>query len=275
MFVNLVYGANMQSDNFNNFGSMIFKGIIDQGQYLDVYSKEFFARQPSTDEDPNAPFTQSGIELIIDLQNDPDEDQKPLGHLIIIHVERLKKELSDEILEIYPSLKLILAKGKHHPNFLIFNQHTRQMLCVGLGRKNTLFAVDANSGKNINFFDLTGGNNDSKYVSDFTQHDCYDVLEDLLSALDQLSQAFSNWHYLPGNLEFIEKSLDQGPDNDGLYYIRDDFDDLIVSQGYELEEIENFKSQFIEAEEMEEEAVKMIRVFFPDIDISELNTGDY
>ena len=65
--------------------------ILDQlkksGDLVDVYSEEFFNRQPTYDEDPLAPFTKDGIDWINELERDSEEDAKPKNHLIFIFID--------------------------------------------------------------------------------------------------------------------------------------------------------------------------------------------
>ena len=71
---------------------------------VDVYSKEFFDRQPTYDEDPSAPFTQDGMITIEEMENDSDEDAKPKNHLIFIFVNENDEDIQDKLVATYPPL---------------------------------------------------------------------------------------------------------------------------------------------------------------------------
>lgn len=259
-----------------NLGQVIYRSIVEKGLLVDLYSEEFFAKQPTIEEDSSAPFSRCGLKLIKEYQDDPEETKKPQGHLVFIYTEQFKNDLPKSVVDLYPGINSIVsADDMHEPDFLIVNQHTKQILCAGLGRKNRLFIHDAYTGYLVNIFGLGCGKIDSDYVDKFTQHDCYDAIEYLLGAINNLGQVFFDRDHLPGNIEYVEMALDRGPDDDGLYYIKDYDDDKVDDEGYQREQLEDIKDEFIYADEREKEAAKMINIFFPDLDISELNTGDY
>ena len=83
------------------------------------------------------------------------------------------------------------------------------MLCVGFGRKNRIFILDAKSGKGINAFDLYGINDDSKYVEKFIKNDVYEATSDLLHALNNLSVTMYEYDHLPGNDDLVAFALDE------------------------------------------------------------------
>jgi hypothetical protein len=112
---------------------------------VDVYSNEFFDRQPTHDEDPLAPFTKDGMITIEEMENDSDEDAKPKNHLIFIFVNENDEDIHDKLMDTYPPLRNCFEQG-HLPDFLLLNLYTQQMLCIGFGRKNRMFIVDAETG---------------------------------------------------------------------------------------------------------------------------------
>jgi hypothetical protein len=54
-----------------------------------------------------------------------------------------------------------------------------------------------------------------------------------------------------------------------LYYVEDDED------GYTKEDLEGYIEEYADAQRRQDEAMKVIRIFFPAHDWWELNTGDY
>ena len=241
-----------------------------EGNLTDVYSQEFFARQPTYDEDPDAPFYKNSIGYIEELEVDPSENAKPKNHLLFIFVDEYKKELIENLLDVYPPL-VEHFKVFHKPDFLILNLFTRQMLCVGFGRKNRIFVYDPSNKIRIDFFGITAGEDEGKYLDKFIEHDTYEAVRDFAQALATLSQAMFDYDNLPSNSEMVEGVLDDEPKEDGLYYPDEDCED----DGYTREEIENFIEQYEDAQSRVDEAMKMINVFFPQCERGELNTGDY
>ena len=239
-----------------------------EGNLTDVYSQEFFDRQPTYDEDPEAPFDKNGMEYIEELEADPSENAKPKNHLLFIFLDEYKKDLIDKLLIICPSL-VKNFDGLHKPDFIILNLYTKQMLCVGFGRKNRIFAYDPMHEPLIDFFGLTGIGRDSKYLDRFMEHDCYETVRDFAQALATLSEAMFDWDHLPHNPDMLEIALDEGAKSDGLYYVEDNED------GYTKEDLEGYIEEYADAQRRQDEAMKVIRIFFPAHDWWELNTGDY
>jgi len=239
-----------------------------EGNLTNIYSQEFFDQQPTYDESPDAPFYKNGMDWINELEADRSENEKPKHHLLYIFLDEYKKELIDKLLALCPSLDKHFD-GLHKPDFIILNLYTKQMLCVGFGRKNQIFAYDPTYSDRIDFFGITGSGDGGKYLKRFMEHDCYESLRDFAQALATLSQAMFDQDHLPNNSELIEIALDEGAKSDGLYYVDDD------EEGYTKEEMESFLEQYEDAQRREDEALKVLNIFFPGDRWWELNTGDY
>ena len=220
----------MKISNGTPKATALLEKLKNSGDSVDVYSDEFFNRQPTFQEaQGDAPFYKDGMSEVEYVESGQDEccNSAPKNHLLFIHINPYKKDVHEELCEIFPPLKKQFRTGKHIPSFLILNLYTKQMLCVGLGRKNRLYVIDAEKDTPINAFDLSNGN--PRYMDSFISNDYYEAVSDLLHALDELGCAFRK------------------------------YDDL----------------QTNENEELINQASKMIQVFFPQIDIDELNRGDY
>ena len=249
--------------------AMEFLALLKQeGCLVDVYSEDFFDRQPTYDQDTDATFDKNGMEYIEDLEADSSQNAKPKNHLLFIFLDEYKRELIDKLLAVHPPLVKHFGSF-HKPDFLILNLYTKQMLCVGFGRKNYLFAYDPAYEDTIDFFGYTGMGDSGKYIAKFTEHDYYDAVEDFADALAQLSSAMFDWDHLPHNDEMIGITLDDGPKEDGLYHIDDE------EEGYTKEEMEDFLEQFADCQSRGDAALKVIHAFFPQCEWGELNTGDY
>jgi hypothetical protein len=74
---------------------------------------------------------------------------------------------------------------------------------------------------------------------------------------------------LPGNEDLIAFALDEENTRDGLHYIEGE------DEGYTTDQINEFIEKYQEYEAYEDEAMKMIKVFFPQCERGELSTGDY
>jgi hypothetical protein len=258
---------------------------LQQEDYLvDVYSHSFFSRQPSSSDDPNADFTKEGFEIVLDeYENNPNSDLKPLGHLLFLHIDDYQADMRKSIVEIYKPLAKLIDFGKHNPDFLIINLFTKQILCIGLGRKNRLFLIDAATGQTVNAFGLFGSlhfdglmtGEDGGYMERFTQHDVYEFVNDFIHAVHDLSVAMFNHDGMLANSEQIRYTIRLGPDEKDFYQLKDTEQKLIDKKKFTKQEITALLEQINSYESDEEQAMKKINVFFPYCDRSELNTGDY
>jgi hypothetical protein len=258
--------------------------LQQQGDLIDVYSKSFFDRQPSAEDDPNAPFTKEGFErLVNECANDSDADCKPLGHLLMIHIDDYKNEIREELIDLYKPLGNLIDAGKHNPDFLIVNLFTQQILCVGLGRKNRLFVIDASTGESFNAprlvsgmqsGDLTG-DEAHDYITQFTQHDVYNCVSVLLQALDKLGEAMLQYGMLPAEEDYIEHTLDSGPNENGVYQLKDFSGGILDEKEYSGEYLTKCLKQSWDYGAEIDEALEVINLFFPQCEHCELNTFDF
>lgn len=249
------------------------------GDLVDVYSKSFFDRQPSVKTDPYALFSQEGFQYVLDeYENNIESEEKPLGHLLFIHVNGLNAEMRKTLIEVYKPLKNLIDAGKHNPDFIIINIFTKQLLCIGLGRKNRLFAIDAASGEGINAFNLIGGSRDGEdaaYMDRFTKHDIYECVSDLVHALHKLGLAMYNYDSTIANQDQLEHTLDSGPNQLGVYQLKSFEGEILDDEEYSKEEVIQLLEEIIEYQKEEDDSMKVINIFFPQCYQGDLNTGDY
>ncbi len=257
----------------------LFSKFQQDGNLIDVYSKSFFDRQPSVKDDPYAPFSQEGYQYVLDeYENNLDSNEKPVGHLLFINVDSLNDDLRKALIEVYKPLANLIDAGKHNPDFLIINLFTKQVLCIGLGRKNRLFSIDAATGKTVNAFGLLGltsTEEDVGYIDRFTQHDVYECVSDLVHALYKLGLAMYNNDGMMANQEQIEYTLDSGPNQLGVYQLKSTEDEILDDEEYSKEQLVGLLNEINEYQAEEDNSMKTINIFFPDCYQGDLNTGDY
>jgi hypothetical protein len=258
--------------------------LQQDGNLVDVYSKSFFNRQPSAKEDPNATFTKEGFEwLVNEYESDSDSDYNPVGHLLLIHVDGCEEETRKELTNFYKPLGALIDAGKHDPDFLIINLFTQQILCVGLGRKNRLFVIDAATQKSVNAFGLLSGmhasglmaGEDHGYMDNFTRHDVYECASDLIHAVHQLGVAMFRYDGIEANEEQIEYTLDSGPNESGVYKLKNWVNEIIDEDEYSRERIVELLMESKGYQAEIDDALRVINLFFPQCERGELNTGDY
>jgi hypothetical protein len=257
--------------------------LQQEGHLIDVYSKSFFDRLPSIKDDPQAVFRKELYkDLLVDFEDNIDSDQKPLGHLLLVYVDGLNSDLRKELIEVYEPLANLFDAGKHDPDFIIVNLFTKQVLCIGLGRKNRLFAIDAATGETVNTFGLLSGlhaagliaKEDGGYMDRFTQHDVYECTSDLVHALHKLGVAMFNYDSTPDK-DKLENILNSGPDQHGVYQLKSLDGEILENDEYSKEEIIYLLEQIIVSEKEEEDSMKIINIFFPECYQGDLNTGNY
>lgn len=262
----------------------LFRSLADDGDLVDVYSKSFYDRQPSYKDDPSADFNKEGFEYLLEeCENNPECEIKPLNHLLFIHVDDYKKDVRQALIDVYEPLANLIDNGKHNPDFLLINLYTRQVLCVGFGRKNRLFIIDAETGESVNAFGLLGGlhssalfvDEDGGYMDRFTEHDIYETVSDFLHALYTLSVAMFSYDNMAGNQEQIENTIEAGPNENGVYQLINWDDEIIDEEEYSKEQMDDMLKEINEYQADEDESMRVINIFFPQCERGELNTGDY
>lgn len=275
----------MKLSNGTKKAQALLKRFVEENDLVDVYSEEFFRQQPRIANNPSATFTLKGFEyLLSEYENNPVSDLKPVGHLLFIHVDQYKRELRKALVDIYEPLRQLIDNDKHDPDFLIVNLYTRQILCIGLGRKNRLFAIDAETGKSINVFGLLEGlhaagifieRDNAPYMNNFVEHDVYHFVSDFVRALYKLGVAMYNYDSMLANQDQIEHSLELPPNDDGMYQLKDWDGCLIDDEEYTKDELVSMLNEIKSYQIAEDEAMDMINNFFPHCERGELNTGDY
>jgi hypothetical protein len=264
-------------------GELLSK-LADQGDLVDVYSKSFFDRQPSFKDDQYAAFNREGFDYLFEeYEDNPESDIKPLGHLLFVHVDDYKKDMHKSLVELYEPLANLIDSGKHKPDFLLINLYTKQVLCIGLGRKNRLFMIDAPTGKSVNAFGLLGSSiscdlifgEDSDYMARFIEHDIYESVSDFVNAVYELGVAMYSYDNMEFNLEQIENALASEPNEDGEYHLEDGSGLVNEDEGFTKNSLLSMVEQINAYQAQEDESMKMINIFFPQCERGELNTGDY
>jgi hypothetical protein len=239
------------------------------GDLIDIYSKEFISKN-TTDYD---------IEDLLEVEKKYGKDF--YGHMLILHLVDESDSAINELIEIYKPFENVLnAKNrfgdiKHNPDFLFINLNTKQILSAGLGRKNGLFLTDVESNQVIEYthrdYNISAAaifaNKNKTYYEKFTALDKLDAVTSLISALEELGQALYDHARCRFVLEQIEEIKETASFKDGIYFY----------EGEEIseEELNDEIDQNNSANERMDDAIQVIKSFFPNAEIGEFNTGDY
>lgn len=206
---------------------------------------------------------------------DEDYGTSYRNHLLIVYVNMYNKELIEDLKHVYQPLKYILEEqgstfGTYKPDFLFINLATQQILCVGLGRKNRLMQFDANkyaTGKHEPEIDMLEKNPiasvDIAYFAKFTALDYDGLCEKLIFDLKTLGESLVDYECLNYHPEMTCEL-----NSDGIY----EFDNGRDSVGED--ELEALNESFQIISTAIEESTEGLQVFFPFIDIADLNNLD-
>jgi hypothetical protein len=247
-----------------------FAELSALGALVDVYSSEWLTAHPDFPD-----FNTADLEEYQSRSHNMCE-----GHLLIISTSLDDQAVSTLLPAAYPSLRDVLDPEirNHKPDLIFLNLATKQILWVGLGRKNQLFgfAVGAEDVKlrDGNIEDVIRPSSDVEsadptflYMREFLKYDYSGIVSDLIESLYEFGVCARAVDHLPLNPDLIGEILDEGPDGDGLY----DIDDELLT----LEEVQAVLAEFEEAENLGHEHLQTLQQFFPDISWSDLNTQDY
>lgn len=201
------------------------------------------------------------------------------GHMLPIFIGNENSELINDLEKLYKPFKdLFNLEGigggwLHKPDFLIINLITKEILCVGLGRKNNCFKFELHKYLSLR----TDGNgkqtlkysNESDYCSEeFFRYDHFSIAEKTIESTEALGKAYKEHDELPGNSEvYVERNK-----RDGLYYLVDfeDTDGMTKAEVKNLEDEYRFCSNKVKVNFFE------LNQFFPKFNEQwDLNTGDY
>jgi hypothetical protein len=107
------------------------------------------------------------------------------------------------------------------------------------------------------------------------EHDVYESISDLIYALHKLGVTMFSNDSMTANPDVIEHSIGSNPDEDGLYQLTDWNGEIVDEEQFTKDELISMLEESIGYRNEEEEAMKVINIFFPQCERGELNTGDY
>lgn len=223
---------------------------------MNVYSQDWF---DTRDEDCDN-FPRESLSSL-----EGEHNPQYLNHLLVIHLDEYNQNFIERVVTVFPCLAPVINDSIHKPDFLFVNLNINKILCIGLGRKNRLFAIDGETNSSVNVFDLTYG--DQNYIDEFTLDDHFEIISDIVNALSNLGIAFFESDSVPSNETDLYQAIESEPDEDGYYHLEWDDED------YTKEELEEFLAEIERQEKIMKENEKIIHIFFPDA--YEFNTGDY
>ncbi len=244
--------------------------LTELGALVDVYSKQWLSANPDF-----SYFTEDELAEYQSKSNSACE-----GHLLVISTSLDLPVVSNLLPAAHPGFDAYFGeRAPHHkPDLVFINLATRQILCVGLGRKNYFFGfaigtdhVSVNDG---NVFDVVRPwRKDAEvtpsvlFMREFLQYDYAGIVPSLIESLYEFGICARTWDHLPLTPDQIEEILDQGPDGDGLF----DIDDEMMS----LDDARSIIAEFEEVDEDGRKNLSTIQEFFLELTWGDLNTQDY
>lgn len=203
----------------------ILERLKERGDLIDVYSNEWLSEQK--DESP--------LNLTIASKFDKKFGDAYKGHLKVICISSTYTDDVSELTTVYPQLQQQINNDAHRPNFLFINENLNKILCVGLGRKNSIFILDSDTNKSVDVFGVPGNPlSNKKYILEFTKMDYANVVKTIVHTLNDASMLMMDQAF---------------------------FDE------YESEEYEDVCDRLYEV-------FKGIQVYFPQCESGDLKTGD-
>ena len=244
--------------------------LTELGALVDVYSKQWLSKRPN--------FTHFSEDELAEYQS--KSNSVCGGHLLVISTSLDISTVSSLLPAAHPGFDAYFGERApyHKPDLIFINLATRQILCVGLRRKNYFFgfAIDAEdiSINDGNVFDVfCPWRKDVEvtptvlFMREFLQYDYAGIVPSLIESLYEFGICARAWDHLPLTPDQIEEILDRGPDEDGLF----DIDDEMMS----LDDARSIIAEFEEVDEDGKKNLSTIQEFFPELTWGDLNTQDY
>lgn len=252
------------------------KKYTERGLLVDVYSPKWL--------DTHESFPYFNVD-------DLDEYQERSGgacegHLLVLFTDNENRELEADLLNIYSPFEKIFGENirRHKPDLLFINLATKQILCMGLGRKNQFFCyqlqddipelretVLLNALLGWYKSSMTNPSSDDlatqSFISNFVGYDYANIVANLTEALEDFGESASVRDHLPLNDDEIESILNNGPDANGLYLV----DDEEMTE----EEVKKIQAKFADSNARTREHLETFEEFFGEIYWEDLSTGDY
>lgn len=240
------------------------------GALVDVYSKKWLSTHPD--------FSHFSLEDLAEYQLKSNGACE--GHLLVISTSLELTAVSTLLPATHPGFTAFFLEEvrNHRPDLIFINLATKQILCVGLGRKNQLFGFAIGSDD----VSIRGGNvNDVirpwlqhvkvdptvLFMREFLQYDYAGIVSSLIESLFEFGLCARAWDHLPLTPDQIEEILDQGPHEDGLY----DIDDTMMSH----DDARNVIAEFEKVDEWGKENLSTLQELFAELTWGDLNTQDY
>jgi hypothetical protein len=242
------------------------------GYLIDPYSDEWVTNAHIRSLNGEINF-EYDIESYKEFDQDYGTDYR--NHLLIINTSSHNSELINDLKKIYQPLEYIFSEtgtgfGIHKPDFLLINLATRQIMCVGLGRKNRLMQYDADKYANgisepeIDFLaDQNTANIDVAYVNRFKDLDHAGLIDSLIFNLKTLGESLVEYDYLNYHPEMYCELNDEG-----MYEFENGRDPV------DEDELEALNESHYIINTALEESIEGICVFFPGVEGADLNNMD-
>lgn len=252
------------------------KKYTEQGLLVDVYSREWLTAHDT--------FPYVTVDDIDDYQEQSLGACE--GHLLILFTDNENQELEADLRAIHKPFEIVFGENirQHKPDLLFINLATKQILCMGLGRKNRFFCYQlkediSSLSETALLNSLLGWHKNSmlnptqddletqSFITNFTKFDYANIVANLTEALEDFGEQASVWDHLPLNEDEIDNILDSGPQANGLYLVED--------EEMTEEEVKNLQVEFANSNARTREHLDTFEVFFGEIPWENLSTGDY
>ena len=238
----------------------------ETGHIVDFYSDEFIG---SFDQDCSPTITLDTLKYY-----DSEYGTSYRGHMLTIFIGDENNEMLEELSQLYLPFNQILnltsefGSWTHKPDFFIVNLITKEILCVGLGRKNRMFQFELHKYLKSQINPSRYGQINTDCSDDFFAIDHNEIAKTTIRETESLGDSYFSINHLAGNAD-VSVTLNK---KDGLYYF-DDFDE----EGMTEEEVNDLRKDYDRYREWILDSAERLEEFFPLMNGYEweLNTGDY
>lgn len=194
-------------------------------------------------------------------EDEPDFDRLDTLPIYVVYLNEFQRDAIKSLINSYTPFDAVKKAG-HFFDFLVVNTDLKIICGMGLGRKNRFFSYMSADGSQFD-------NKDEANEQLLRDSMPWDFLTKLKEIVEEIGQEMFSRDSIPGNPESLEMALDEGPNDEGYFYLEDD--DLEMSE----EELRGYIYDLALHDENIDDDGAMLQVLFPKFETYELNTGDY
>ena len=239
----------------------IFDDFLNNGTLFKLLQKEGLIRNPFEKKLIESLYEYGWYEELYDNKDLDFEELEKLPFYVVL-IDENKKDAIQKLVNEYSQLVKVQDTG-HFFDFLVINAELKIMCGIGLGRKNKFFSLTSQNGSD--FYDDI----DEKKEELLNSSMPWKFLTEIKFTLKNLGLEFFERDHLPSNIDILQETLKNGPNDNDLFSL--EYDD----EEYTEEEIKSYIQEHEARNENIDYFGMLLKEILPTLEIHELNTGDY